>query len=531
MAEDNLHPNPEEIGGPPPEPGTDNGHAQSEPGDVVVDFDKINELMAQRRAAERAKVEARETDAPAVEGDTPEPPPPGSDSQQEHEGGHDEDTPGAPTPTKDENGPALLDRDTPTLKADGKSTKVIDIGAPGDRSGGVDDREPWEKTQEELDAEKKKPKRGRPPKAKTGPEADQTGKANKPRKGRPPKDKGKAAVSKGAGLRDKESQGGRGGSGAPAAEEHWEASSPPRPVENQKIVYLKLSELHPFHTFRAHPFSVDERTPRMQDILNSVKEKGVITPATVRPEKDGSGYEIIAGHCRCRASELAGLEELPCIVRDMTDHEAVAEMRDSNKQREGMLPMEMARLLDLELEDIKHQGTQLKNVVPGDVGKRSSEIVGEAHGLNYKKVTQYIRLNSLVPELQQMVDGVLDDKGKRSKRMGFMPAVELSYIRPKNQRLIAVSMDSEQTYPSVAQAKRLRELDQKNLLNGDVIDQILSEEKKEVDKVIITTDELNQYFGKEFTPRQMKDQIMALLDEWKEKQPPEKKAPEQAAEL
>lgn len=255
---------------------------------------------------------------------------------------------------------------------------------------------------------------------------------------------------------------------------------PPSPVENQQIVYLKISELYPFHTFRNHPFSVDDREPRMQDILKSVKEKGVITPATVRPEKDGNGYEVIAGHCRCRASELAGLEELPCIIRDMTDHEAVAEMRDSNKQRDAMLPMEMARLLDLEMEDIKHQGTQLKNVAPGKVGKRSSEIVGEAHGLNYKKVTQYIRLNSLVPELQKLVDGVLDDNGKRGKQMGFMPAVEISYIRPKNQRLIAVSIDSEQAYPSVSQAKRLRELDQKNLLNGDVIDQILSEEKKEV---------------------------------------------------
>ena len=157
--------------------------------------------------------------------------------------------------------------------------------------------------------------------------------------------------------------------------------------------------------------------------------------------------------------------------------------------------------------------------------------MGETHGLNYKKVMRYLRLNSLVPELLDKVDGVLDENGKRVKGLGFMPAVELSYIRPKNQQLIAVSIDGEQASPSVAQAKRLRELDQKNLLNGDVIDQILSEEKKEVDKVIITTDELNQYFGKEFTPRQMKDQIMALLEEWKEKQPPEKKSPEQAAEL
>ena len=187
------------------------------------------------------------------------------------------------------------------------------------------------------------------------------------------------------------------------------------------------------------------------------------------------------------------------------------------RDRDQTLPSELAALLELEVEDIKHQGGRLKNVAEGDIGKRSVEIVGEAHGMNYKKVMRYLRLNSLVPELLNMVD---------EKRMGFMPAVELSYIRPKNQRLIGVSIEGEQSSPSVAQAKRLRELDQAGKLTGDVIDGILSEEKKEVDRVIITTDELNKYFGKEVTPRQMKDQIMALLDDWKEKQPPEKKAPE-----
>lgn len=524
---------PGQAAGGPPEQGPASP-AQPEPGDVVVDFDKINELIDQRRAAERAKVEARETDAPAVEGDTPEPPSPGLDSPQEHEGGHDEDTPGAPTPTKDEDGPALPDGDTPTLKVDGKSTKVIDIGTPGARSGEVDDREPWEKTQEELDAEKKKPKRGRPPKSKTGQEAD---KPNKPRKGRPPKDK--AASGRGKALGDKVSQGkpspeqpaaGGVGPAVPPASEQQEASQIPRSVENQKIIYMKISEMHPFHTFRAHPFRVRDDA-KMQETVASIKVNGVMVPGIARPEKDGNGYEIIAGHRRCRASELAGLEEMPFIIRDMNDHEAVQTMKDTNKQRDQILPSELAALLELEVEDIKHQGTRLKGVAEGDIGKRSVEIVGESHNMNYKKVMRYLRLNSLVPELLDKVDGVLDENGKRVKGLGFMPAVELSYIRPKNQQLIAVSIDGEQASPSVAQAKRLRELDQKNLLNGDVIDQILSEEKKEVDKVIITTDELNQYFGKEVTPRQMKDQIMALLDEWKEKQPPEKNAPEQAAEL
>ena len=270
---------------------------------------------------------------------------------------------------------------------------------------------------------------------------------------------------------------------------------------------------------------------KMQEMVQSIKANGVMIPGLVRPEKDGNGYEIIMGHRRDYASELAGLDETPFIIREMTDHEAVQAMKDSNEQRADLLPSEMAALLELEVEDIKHQGTKLKGVAAGDVGKRSVEIVGDEHGMNYKKVMRYLRLNALVPELLEKVDGVLDENGKRKKGIGFMPAVELSYIRPKNQRLIAVSMDGEQTSPSVAQAKRLRELDEKNLLNGDVIDQILCEEKKEVDKVIITTDELNKYFGKEITPRQMKDQILALLDEWKEKQPMEKKEPEQTTEL
>ena len=164
------------------------------------------------------------------------------------------------------------------------------------------------------------------------------------------------------------------------------------------------------------------------------------------------------------------------------------------------------------MEDIKHQGSRLKGVAEGDVGKRSVEIVGEAHDMNYKKVMRYLRLNSLVPELLNKVD---------EKKMGFMPAVELSYIKPKNQRLIAVSIDGEQASPSLAQAKQLRELDKEGKLNGDVIDGILSEKKKEDRGVIISMAELEKYFGKEVTPDKMKEQIMTLLDEWKEKQPPE----------
>ena len=163
----------------------------------------------------------------------------------------------------------------------------------------------------------------------------------------------------------------------------------------------------------------------MQETVASIKLNGVMVPGLARPEKDGNGYEIVAGHRRCRGSELAGLEEMPFIVRDMTDHEAVEAMKDSNKQRDQTLPSELAALLDLEVEDIKHQGSRLKGVAEGDVGKRSVEIVGEAHGMNYKKVMRYLRLNHLVPELMDKVD---------DKKMGFMPAVELSYIKPKKPK-------------------------------------------------------------------------------------------------
>ena len=442
-------PAPEQTAAPTPQ---QEGPAQPEPGDVVVSFDKINELMNEKRQTARAEVEKEEAA-----------------------------------------------------------------------------KEPEEKTQEEPpaagDGEPKKARRGRPPKEEKAEPADKE--AAKPRKGRPPKADKTAPDKPKPSKRDKVS---RSDGKAPDAKEPIkpaqdtapketataeqtapEPTTPPRPVEEGKLVYLKLSEVHPFHTFRPHPFKVRDDA-KMQEIVASIRVNGVMVPGLARPEKDGNGYEIVAGHRRTHGSELAGLEEMPFIVREMTDHEAVRAMKDSNKQRDGMLPSELAALLELEVEDIKHQGGRLKGVAEGDVGKRSVEIVGEAHEMNYKKVMRYLRLNSLVPELLDKVD---------DKKMGFMPAVELSYIKPKNQRLIAVSIDGEQASPSLAQAKRLRELDKEGKLNGDVIDGILSEQKKEDRGVIISTAELEKYFGKEVTPAKMKEQIMSLLDDWKEKQPPE----------
>lgn len=440
-------PAPEQAAAPTPQQ-EQAGPVPPAPGDVVVSFDKINELMSEKRQAARAEVEKA--------GDTP----------------------------------------------------AKEAGAPATEQPAADGKEP------------KKARRGRPPKSEKAEPGDKE--PVKPRKGRPAKaDKaapGEALPSK----RDKVSRSGEkvpGTKTAPATGKEAaapeqaapEPAAPPRPIDEGKLVYLKLSELHAFHTFRDHPFQVKD-DEKMQELVGTIKEHGVMTPATVRPEKDGNGYEIVAGHRRHRGSELAGLEELPCIVRNMTDIEAVREMKNSNKQRGEPLPSELARLLDLEVEAIKHQGGRLDGVAAGDVGKRSVEIVGENNGMNYKKVMRYIRLNSLVPELLNKVD---------EKGLGFMPAVELSYLKPKNQRLVAVSIDGEQSSPSLAQAKRLRELDKEGKLNGDVIDGILSEKKKEDRGVIISTAELEKYFGKEVTPAKMKEQIMTLLDDWKQKQPPE----------
>ena len=442
-------PAPEQAAAPQPE---QSGRAQPEAGDVVVSFDKINELMAEKREAARAEVEK------AAEA-------------QEKEAG--------------------------TEKAEQPAAGEAEPKKP--RRG----RPPKEEKPEAADRETVKPRKGRPPKADKAapgeakpPKRDKLSRSGKSPDAKLPPDPGKAAPVK---------------ESAPPEQTAPEPTAPPRPVEEGKLVYLKLSEMHPFHTFRPHPFKVRDDA-KMQETVASIKANGVMVPGLARPEKDGNGYEIVAGHRRHRGSELAGLEEMPFIVRDMTDHEAVQAMKDSNKQRDQTLPSELAALLDLEVEDIKHQGGRLKNVAEGDIGKRSVEIVGEAHDMNYKKVMRYLRLNSLVPELLDKVD---------DKKMGFMPAVELSYIKPKNQRLIAVSIDGEQASPSLAQAKKLRELDKDGKLNGDVIDGILSEKKKEDRGVIISTAELEKYFGKEVTPAKMKEQIMELLDDWKQKQPQE----------
>lgn len=290
----------------------------------------------------------------------------------------------------------------------------------------------------------------------------------------------------------------------------------PRPQKEEQIVYLKLSDLH---AFKNHPFQV-RNDEEMRAMVSSVKDKGVTQPAIVRPREDG-GYEIVSGHRRQKASELAGFTDMPCIVRNLTDEQAITQMvEDNTNQRENILPSERAKALKMQLEAIKHQGARDTSgqIDPKDAGKRSNEIVAERNKMTVKQVQRYIKLNDLVPDLTKMMD-----EGK----IKFTPAVELSYIKPKNQRYIAVAIESQQSSPSLSQAQRMRELDQKGILNGDVIDGIMMEDKKEVDKVILTGAELSKYFGKEATPREMKDQIIKLLDDWKGQQKevakPEKK--------
>jgi hypothetical protein len=298
----------------------------------------------------------------------------------------------------------------------------------------------------------------------------------------------------------------------PEPEKPPEPREAPRPGEQEQIIYLNLSELH---AFKDHPFGVRD-DEEMRAMVESVKDKGVTQPAIVRPREDG-GYEIVSGHRRQKASELAGFTDMPCIIRNLTDEQAITQMvEDNTNQRESILPSERAKALKMQLDAIKRQGARDGN---GGNGQRSNEIVAERNKMTVKQVQRYIKLNDLVPDLLKMVD---------AKGIAFTPAVELAFISPKNQRYIAVAIEGQQSAPSLSQAQRLKELDSKKMLNPDVIDGIMLEEKKEADKVIISSQELSQYFGKEKTPREMKDTIIKLLDEYKAKQK-ELPAPERKA--
>ena len=396
--------------------------------------------------------------------------------------------PEVPKAEKEQAQPPAPGKDDP---APAHSGKVVDFSAARD----------------EAAKEEKKAIKQKPPKEK--------GKAAKPGKGRPPK------TEKTAPEQTKPPKAGK----THAAPE--EKAAPPAPevpptprdatrAEKEEIVYLDLSDLHPF---KDHPFGVRDDA-EMKSLVESVRNGGVNQPALVRP-REGGGYEIIAGHRRQMASQLAGYRNMPCIVRNMTDDEAILAMTDDNlRQRETILPSEKAMSLKMQYEAIKHQGARGDSA---EAGKLSLESVGQRNGMSVKTVQRYIWLNDLVPELKQTMD---------DGKLSFTPAVEISRVRPKHQKYIAVSIEGQQASPSKGQAKRLRELDKENKLSPDVIDGILCEEKKKEDRdVIITGAELEKFFGKEATPRQMKDQIMTLLEDWKERQPPELAKPDKKMDM
>ena len=372
------------------------------------------------------------------------------------------------------------------------------------------------------------PKQEQPPKRRGRPPKEDKAKAVAPAQKEAPGKKGKAAQKPAPAKKaEKAPKAPKPAKGTPEVKAPVQAETPqapaeaPRPAKDEQIVYIKLSELH---AFKNHPFQV-RNDEEMKAMVSSVRDKGVTQPAIVRPREDG-GYEIVSGHRRQKASELAGFTDMPCIVRNLTDEQAITQMvEDNTNQRENILPSERAKALKMQLEAIKHQGAKEATsgqLDPKDAGRRSNEIVAERNKMTVKQVQRYIKLNDLVPDLQKMMD---------AGQIKFTPAVELAYIKPKNQRYIAVAIESQQSAPSLSQAQRMRELDQKGVLNGDVIDGIMMEDKKEVDKVILTGAELSKYFGKETTPREMKDQIIKLLDDWKGQQKevakPEKKAVQQ----
>lgn len=273
--------------------------------------------------------------------------------------------------------------------------------------------------------------------------------------------------------------------------------------QREKVQEILLSELHPFPN---HPFKVVD-DERMLDTADSIREHGVLVPAIARPRPDG-GYELIAGHRRKCGCELAGLDTMPVIVRNLDDDASTIIMVDSNIQRESLLPSERAFAYKMKLEALNHQGKRagLTSSQLGTKLMRTDEILAEQSGTSRNQVQRYIRLTELVPDLLDMVD---------AKKIAFNPAVELSYLKPEEQTALIEAMDSEQATPSLSQAQRLKRFSQEGTLSPDMMRAILSEEKKaDMDRVTLTGDTLRKYFPKSYTPRQMEQTILKLLEGW-----------------
>ena len=276
----------------------------------------------------------------------------------------------------------------------------------------------------------------------------------------------------------------------------------------EKIQEIPLSELHPF---KNHPFKVKD-DEAMMETADSIKQYGVLVPAIARPDPEG-GYELVAGHRRHRASELADKETMPVIVRDLDDDAATIIMVDSNLQRESLLPSERAFAYKMKLEAMKHQGdrvdltcSQVGNKLEG---KKSSEILAEQVGQSKNQIFRYIRLTELIPELMDMVD---------EKKIALNPAYELSFLKKEEQVDLLDAMDSEQATPSLSQAQRLKKYSQEGHLTLDMMRVIMGEEKKsDLDRVTFTSDTLRKYFPKSYTPQRMQETIIKLLEAWQKK--------------
>ena len=277
-------------------------------------------------------------------------------------------------------------------------------------------------------------------------------------------------------------------------------------ASRERVIELPLAEMHPF---KNHPFKVldDEK---MLDTAESIREHGVLVPAIVRPREEG-GYEIVAGHRRHHASQIAGLDTMPAIIRDLDDDAATIIMVDSNLQRESILPSERAWAYRMKLEAVRRKAGRPSKENAGQLdpdfdNRRSNVIVAEQAGESVKQLQRFIRLTELIPPLLDMVD---------ERKIAFNPAVELSYLKPEEQVELLDAMDSEQATPSLSQAQRLKKFSQEGHLSIDVMRAIMSEEKKsELDRITLTSEKLHKYFPKGYTPQQMEQVILKLLEGW-----------------
>lgn len=281
-------------------------------------------------------------------------------------------------------------------------------------------------------------------------------------------------------------------------------------TQPEQVQQIRISDIHPF---KNHPFKVVDDT-LMQETVDSIMQFGVLNPTIIRPDP-GGGYEMVAGHRRLHASDLAGKDTIPAIVRNLTDDEAVILLVDTNLQRENISPMERAQAYKMKMEALKHQGQRTdlhKEPTSCQVGEKSAwaiaKVSEDAHQ-SERQVHRYLRLTELVPEIQKKVD---------AKEIAFNPAVELSYLKPEEQKGVLDAMEYSQNTPSLSQAQRLKKLSREGKCTQDAMYKVMSEEKKdELDRVTLKSDTLRKYFPRNYTPQQMEQVIIKLLEQWQRK--------------